>query len=99
MKKILISIGLLFLMSSSTTKGDIIYCRPEVKACIHNLVTLKAWLKHDYENNKISSYLYEEYLLVINNTTLSLEMILDNKGQCDTTNQQPVKFAYKINKP
>ena len=98
MKKILISIGLLFLMSS-TTKGDIIYCRPEVKACIHNLKTLKSWLKYDYKNSKIPSYVYEEYLLVLNNTTLSLEMILDNKGQCDTTNQNPVKFAYKINKP
>ena len=98
MKKILISIGLLFLMSS-TTKGDIIYCRPEVEACIHNLKTLKSWLKYDYKNSKIPSYVYEEYLLVLNNTTLSLEMILDNKGQCDTTQKQPAKFVYEINKP
>ena len=98
MKKILISIGLLFLMSS-TTKGDIIYCRPEVKACIHNLEILKGWLEYDYRENKIPSYVYEEYLLVLNNTRLSLEMILNNKGQCDTTQKQPAKFVYEIKKP
>tara|TARA_R100000278_G_scaffold2427_3_gene4713 strand:+ start:160 stop:459 length:300 start_codon:yes stop_codon:yes gene_type:complete len=99
MKKLLISVGLLLLVSSSPNKGDVIYCRPEIKSCIHNLNTLKSWLIYDYKSNKIPSYVYEEYLLVLNNTSLSLEMILDNKGQCDTTQKKPAKFTYEIQKP
>tara|TARA_R100000700_G_scaffold26426_1_gene33225 strand:- start:246 stop:554 length:309 start_codon:yes stop_codon:yes gene_type:complete len=96
MKKILISVGLLFLISSSPNNGTVIFCKPEIKYCIYNLKVLKKWLNYDYKEGKIPSYVYEEYLFVLNNTSLSLEMILENKGQCDTTQKQPAKFVYKI---
>ena len=84
------------LFSFELEKGDIIYCRPEIKSCIQNLEVLKVWLEDDYKNEKIPSYVYEEYLLVLNNTRLGLEMILDNKGQCDTKIKKPAKFKYEL---
>ena len=51
----------MYLFSFELEKGDIIYCRPEIKSCIQNLEVLKVWLEDDYKNEKILSYVYEEY--------------------------------------
>ena len=96
MKKLIVLLFITSLFSFELEKGDTIYCRPEIKSCIQNLEVLKGWLEYDYKDDKIPSYVYEEYLLVLNNTRLSLEMILDNKGQCDTTIKKPAKFKYNI---
>lgn len=95
MKKVFISLGLLLLLSSSNQQGVLVYCKPEIKYCVHNLKVLKQWLLQDYNEDKIPTYVYQEYLLVLDNTERSLEMILDNKGQCDTVSK-PTKFKYNL---
>ena len=84
MKKIIIAIGLLtFKNSFSQTK---IYCKPDINKCISNLQNLEHWLSEDAKEEKISYKIWKEYEIVVTHTISSLEMILDDKGQCDTTN-------------
>ena len=94
MKKILVSACILFSINgfSQTTR---IYCKPELKYCIYNLKQMKRWLIYDYKDNKIPEHIYQEYLLVLENTRRSLEMMVENKGQCDTT-AKPQKFTYDL---
>ena len=96
MKKLIVLIFIMSLFSFELEKGTIIYCKPEIKYCIHNLKEMKNWLKYDKEQNKISEYVYQEYLLVLDNTQRSLEMMLENKGQCDTISGRPEKFKYDL---
>ena len=86
MKKILISISALLILSINASEDKVfIYCKPDMNTCIHNLTQLKYWVELDHESGKIDDNMFTEYHLAINNTILSMEMILDNKGQCDTT--------------
>jgi hypothetical protein len=95
MKKIIISLTAITLFSSSFSEDKVyIYCKPDINACIWNLHQMQAWVQWDYEDGKMSEKMYKEYRLVLVNTRKSLEMILDNKGQCDTVNLKPVKLKY-----
>jgi len=95
MKKILISIATLVLLTSSVSEEKVtIYCRPDIKIAIHNLKQLKYWVELDYKDNKIDDNMYTEYHIAIRSTILSLEMILDNKGQCDTTDKKVYELKY-----
>jgi hypothetical protein len=61
----------------------VIYCKPDIAKCIENLENLKQWLWDDYQDQKISNKNHDEYHLVVTNTIASLEMFLEDKGQCD----------------
>ena len=96
MKKILISIAALVLLTSSFLDEKVyIYCKPDIKIAIHNLQQLRYWVELDHESGKIDDNMFTEYHIAINNTILSLEMILENKGQCDTTDNRTYKLKYK----
>jgi hypothetical protein len=95
MKKILISISALLILSINASEDKVfIYCKPDMNTCIHNLTQLKYWVELDHESGKIDDNMFTEYHLAINNTILSMEMILDNKGQCDTTDNKVYKLKY-----
>ena len=95
MKKILISIATLVLLTSSASEEKVlIYCKPDIKIAIHNLKQLKYWVELDYKANKIDGNMYTEYHIAVQSTILSLEMILDNKGQCDTTDNKVYELKY-----
>ena len=95
MKKILISIAALVLLTSSFSEEKVyIYCKPDIKIAIQNLKHLKYWIELDYKDNKINGNMYAEYHIAVQNTILSLEMILDNKGQCDTSDNKIYKLKY-----
>ena len=103
MKKIIISVvSFILLTSSSFNKCEDewvkIYCQADLNKCVHNLTQLKSWLKYDYEQGKIPTYVYDEYSVVINNTTSSLQMLIKNEGQCDTTDYKVEKLKYTKNK-
>ncbi len=83
MKKILISIGI--LISCAGYSQTRIYCKPDLEKCISNLENLEKWIKDDYDNNKISGTLYDEYHVVIMTTIQSISMVIEDRGQCDTT--------------
>ena len=84
MKKLLISIGV--LISCVGYSQATIYCKPDLEKCISNLENLEKWIKDDYENKKITGILYDEYHVVILNTIQSISMVIEDRGQCDTTN-------------
>ena len=94
MKKIIISISL-FISLKRFSQTGIVYCRPEMKYCIHNLKEMKKWLVYDHQNNQIPDYVFQEYLLVLEHTRRSLEMMVENKGQCDTTDTDTT-FKYDL---
>ena len=95
MKKILISISALLILSINASEDKvIIYCKPDMNTCIHNLTQLKYWVELDHESGKIDDNMFTEYHIAINNTILSMEIILDNKGQCDTTDNKVYKLKY-----
>ena len=60
-----------------------------------NLKTLNKWLKYDYENNKIPEYVFQLNSIGLENTNRTLEKMIENKGQCDTTSKS-VKFKYNV---
>lgn len=66
----------------------VIYCKPDITKCLENLENLKQWLLDDYKNKKISNKTHDEYHLVVAHTISSLEMILEDKGQCDKSNER-----------
>ena len=91
---ILISIAALVLLTSSFSEEKVyIYCKPDIKIAIQNLKNLRYWIELDYKDNKINN-MYTEYHIAVQNTILSLEMILDNKGQCDTSDTKIYKLKY-----
>mgnify|MGYP001352265153 CR=1 FL=1 len=95
MKKILISVtALFFLTSSFIEEKGYIYCKPDIKIAIQNLKQLRYWIELDHKDNKINENMYTEYHIAVQNTILSLEMILDNKGQCDTSDTKIYKLKY-----
>ena len=103
MKKIIISVAsFILLTSSSLNKYEDdwvrIYCEADMNKCVHNLTQLKSWLKYDYEQGKIPAYVYDEYFVVLDNTTKSLQMLIKNEGQCDTTNYNVKKLKYTTEK-
>jgi hypothetical protein len=96
MKKI-IMIAFIFLgLTSSNSNNDewaTIYCKPNLESCIHNLDHLELWLELDFKDGKISENEYEAYKLVVENTSRSIEMILDPLGcQCDTNKGKKVNL-------
>tara|TARA_R110000765_G_C18787132_1_gene592099 strand:+ start:392 stop:682 length:291 start_codon:yes stop_codon:yes gene_type:complete len=96
MKKTIISLSLLLMMTSSAVEEKVyIYCKPDINICIHNLKQLKYWIELDKESGKIDNNMYTEYHIAVNATILSLEMILDNQGQCDTTDNKVYKLKYE----
>tara|TARA_R100000541_G_scaffold13351_1_gene22308 strand:+ start:20 stop:310 length:291 start_codon:yes stop_codon:yes gene_type:complete len=95
MKKILISVTALFFLTSSFIEEKVyIYCKPDIKIAIQNLKQLRYWIELDHKDNKINENMYTEYHIAVQNTILSLEMILDNKGQCDTSDTKIYKLKY-----
>jgi hypothetical protein len=96
MKKLIISIGLLVSINCYSQKGVVIYCKPDIKKCIENLKNLEAWVWSDYNKQYLSDKIYDEYELVITHTISSLEMILKDKNQCDTTSaREDLKYSNK----
>jgi len=91
MKKLLISIGVLINCVGYTQTR--IYCKPDLEKCISNLENLEKWIKDDYDNKKITGILYDEYHVVIFNTIQSISMVIEDRGQCDTTNAKET-FTY-----
>ena len=75
-----------------------IYCQADLNKCVSNLIQLKSWLKYDYEGGKIPAYIYDEYFVVIDNTTRSLQMVIKDEGQCDTTKYKVKKLEYTTKK-
>ena len=71
----------------------VIYCKPDIAKCLENLENLKQWLLEDYKDQIITNKTHDEYHLVVTHTISSLEMILENKGQCDTSNDRE-NFRY-----
>ncbi len=96
MRKLIISIGLLTSINSYSQKGVVIYCKPDIKKCIENLEVLQTWIWNDYNEQYLSSKMHDEYELVITHTISSLEMILKDRGQCDTTSaREDLKYSNK----
>ena len=90
MKKIILIICIFcFNFSFSQVK---IYCKPDIEKCISNLQNLDYWLSEDAKEDKISYEIWKEYELVVTHTISSLEMILEDKGQCDTT-ESVIEFS------
>ena len=95
MKKILIFTAVMLMLTVNASEEKVyIYCKPDIKVAIHNLKQLKYWVELDYKANKIDGNMYTEYHIAVQSTILSLEMILDNKGQCDTTDNKVFKLKY-----
>lgn len=99
MKKIIISIASFILLTSSSVnryeqEWVKIYCQADLNKCVHNLIQLKSWLNDDYEAGKIPGYVYDEYFVVLDNTTRSIQMLIKDEGQCDTTNYRVKKLKY-----
>ena len=99
MKKIITSVAAFILLTSSSVnryEDDWvkIYCQADLGKCAYNLNQLKSWLKYDYEAGKIPGYVYDEYFLVLDNTTRSIQMLIKNEGQCDTTDYKVKKLKY-----
>ena len=99
MKKIIISIASFILLTSSYVNRYEedwvrIYCQADLDKCVHNLTQLKSWLNDDYKAGKIPGYVYDEYLVVLDNTTRSIQMLIKDEGQCDTTNYRVKKLKY-----
>ena len=74
--------------SVKENSGTLIHCKPDIAKCIENLENLKRWLWDDYQNKMINNKTHDEYHLVVTHTISSLEMILEDKGQCDTSNDK-----------
>ena len=90
MKKIILIICVLSIKSSFSQVK--IYCKPDIEKCISNLQNLEYWLSNDAKEDKISHEIWKEYELVVTHTITSLEMILDDRGQCDTT-ESVIEFS------
>ena len=71
--------------SVKENSGTVIYCKPDIAKCLENLENLKQWLLEDYKDQIITNKTHDEYHLVVTHTISSLEMILEDKGQCDTS--------------
>ena len=72
MRKILICFSLL----SCTSKNyDVVWYTGNIKKCIQNLEVMENWVRDDYNNGDIKKYCANNYLLVIENTKLSLELL------------------------
>ena len=81
MKKILISTMFLTnffcFKAQEIQESHKIYCAPSLEKCLENLFKLKDFLYYDYEVKKeIPEHIYREYNLVIDYTTLSINMVL-----------------------
>ena len=74
--------------SVKENSGTVIYCKPDIAKCLENLENLKRWLWDDYNDKILSNKTHDEYHLVVTHTISSLEMILEDKGQCDTSNDR-----------
>jgi|OM-RGC.v1.031571836 hypothetical protein len=83
MKKLFISFCVLISINSYAQTR--IYCKPDIYKCVSNLKVLKKWVLEDYLDTTISAKTYDEYKSVLTNTIAGLEMIIDDKNQCDTT--------------
>ena len=99
MKKIIFSITTLLVLTSSSVnmykeEWVTIYCRADLEKCVHNLTQLKSWLQSDHKSGKISSKIYDEYFVALDNTTRGLQMLIKDEGQCDTTDYKIKKLKY-----
>jgi|TARA_R110000803_G_scaffold210075_1_gene280968 hypothetical protein len=93
MKKIIISgLALFILTSSNMSDWATIYCQPDLNKCVQNLNHLELWLEIDHKAGLISDNIYESYKLVAENTSKSIEMVLDPKScGCDLDiNKKPL---------
>ena len=94
MKKLFISIGI--LISCTMYSQTRIYCKPDLEKCIENLENLETWVDSDYKNGKITGELRDEYMVVISNTIQSIGMVIDDKGQCDLSqDKEKLKYTSK----
>jgi hypothetical protein len=81
MKKIIISVfALLTLTSSNMSDWATIHCQPDLNKCIQNLNHLELWLEIDHDAGLINDNIYEAYKLVAENTSRSIEMVLNPKS-------------------
>ena len=76
-------------------KGQCDSCKSQLKYCSNTLTEMKKLLVNDFKLKEISREIFQEYLIVLYNTKNSLEMMIENKGQCDTTSKS-VKFKYNV---
>ena len=83
------------LKMMTENKGQCSSCKSKLKYCSNNLLEMRELLIKDFEMKEISEEIFQEYLLVFDNTISSLEMMIENKGQCDTT-AKAIKFQHDI---
>ena len=99
MKKLITFLSIVLLISCIGYSQDgytRIYCKPDLEKCIENLENLEAWVDSDYKNGKINGELRDEYMVVISNTIQSIGMVIDDKGQCDLSqNKEKLKYTSK----
>ena len=81
MKNIIISAifiaNILNIQSQEIKDVHKIYCTPDLEKCLENLSNLKNFLYYDYTVTKeIPEHIYHEYNLVIDYTTVSINMVL-----------------------
>ena len=81
MKKVIISAmlfaNILCVKAQELKTSHKIYCTPDLEKCLDNLINLKNFLYYDYTVTKeIPEHIYHEYNLVIDYTTVSINMVL-----------------------
>ena len=86
MKKLIVSVSM--LISLNCYSQTVIYCKPDLNKCIENLKNLEQWIWQDYQDKVINNKTHDEYHVAITHTISSLQMILKNEGQCDTSNDK-----------
>ena len=79
MKKVIISAmlfaNILCVKAQELKTSHKIYCTPDLEKCLDNLINLKNFLYYDYTVTKeIPEHIYHEYNLVIDYTTVSINM-------------------------
>ena len=82
MKKIVINI-FTFISSISYCQDisyDSIYVEKDIEAVRRNISTMKSWLNQDFMDGHIPSWIYDQYYLVLNNSEISLKLLLKNKN-------------------
>jgi hypothetical protein len=81
MKKILI---ILSLSSCSHQKFDVVWYSKNLNKVIENIETMEDWVKDDYLNGDIETYCANNYLLLLENTKLSIQKHKDYKPNTNT---------------
>ena len=81
MRKILI---ILSLSSCSHQKFGVIWHTKNLNKVIENIETMENWVKEDYLNGDIETYCANNYLLLLENTKLSIQKHKDYKPNTNT---------------